>query len=168
MGSGYTVEAEHGQPRYAQVTGAQPGWRFDFAILEGGDPTGRKRAEAREFSGDDINGALAEADQMLRLGFIRPAVMAAWAATAAAMRARLRAAGEDAGGTAPRVMINELYSSGILSADEFNQLEIMYQLRNEIVHGFSSPTPDARNVEFLSDLTQRLITESEKAEPQPA
>ena len=158
------VASDSNMPRYAEVTGAQPGWRFDFAILEGEDPTGRRGVEAREFSEDDINKAIAEAEQMVRLGFVRPAIITAWAGLEAAMRARLRASGEDTAGTTPRVLINELYSSGMLSASEFHQLESTYRLRNEIVHGFSSPTPDPKLVQILGEITRRLVVESQQIE----
>jgi len=159
--------ADSNMPRYAEITGAQPGWRYDFAVLEGDDPTGPRRAEAREFSEEDIDRAMEEAEQMVRAGLIRPAMITAWAGLEAAMRTRLRAPGESTEGSTPRVMLNELYSSGILSVSEFHQLGLAFQLRNEIIHGFSSPAPDPHLVESLSEITRRLVAESERAE-QPA
>ena len=84
------------------------------------------------------------------------------------MRRRLRASGETAGwGTSPRPMLNELYSSGILSAGEFRRLELVYRLRNEIAHGFASPTLDAGVVQFLVETARRLLTESQPAKKTP-
>jgi hypothetical protein len=152
-----------GLGRYAEITGAQPGWRFDLVILEGESGFGRELRGSREFSNEDIDAALAEAEQIVRMGFIRAAVVAAWGALEAAMRIRLRASGERASrGTMPRVMMNELYSSGVLSSDEFRRLERMFQLRTEIAHGFSSPTPDAEDVRFLADVSRRLMAESQQ------
>ncbi len=100
---------------------------------------------------------------MGRLGFVRAAVITAWAGLEAAMRMRLRAAGQKAGwGTMPRGMLNELYSSGALTPDDFRELEKALQLRNEIVHGFSSQAVDAGAVQSLSDIARRLLAESEK------
>jgi REase_AHJR-like len=158
------MAADADMPRYAETIGAQPGWRFDFAILEGESPMGRAGRGVRDFSGEDINKVLADAEQMVRMGFVTPAVITAWSGLEAAMRMRLRAAGEDAGwGTMPREMLNELYSSGVFSADEFPQLERVYQLRNQIVHGFSSPTADAETVQLLSEIARRLVEESQLA-----
>ena len=69
--------------------------------------------------------------------------------------------------TMPRSMMNELYSSGVLSRDEFLQLERLYQVRNQIVHGFASPASDVGAVQFLTSLAQRLLDESRPVK-QPA
>jgi hypothetical protein len=80
------------------------------------------------------------------------------------MRRRLRASGETAGwGTSPRPMLNELYSSGIPSAGEFRRLELVYRLRNEIAHGFTSRALDTGVVQFLVETARRLLTESQPA-----
>ena len=154
--------------QYAETTGSQHGWRFDFVILEAEDPLDRELNGATEFASDDIERSLVDAEEMVRAGFVRPALITAWAGFEAAMRMRLRAAGERGGwGRMPRGMLNELYSIGILTADEFHQLEKLSLLRNQIVHGFSSPNSDAGGVEFLSTVARRLVEESKYAK-QPA
>src|SRR5207248_2735950 len=125
--------------RYAEITGAQPGWRFDFAILESEKPNTREVRGAKELSEDDINRSIEQARELSRIGFTRFAVVAAWATLEAAMRMRLRAFGQEAGwGSMPRQMTRELYSAGALSPDEFRRIEVASQLRNQIVHGFAS------------------------------
>src|SRR6476660_1437036 len=47
------VAADGNMQRYAEITGTQPGWRFDFAILEAENPKAREVRGAQEFSGDD-------------------------------------------------------------------------------------------------------------------
>ena len=154
--------------RYAEVTGSQTGWRFDLAILEGDNPMGQQDKNAIEFSGDDINKAIAEAGLMLDRDFAHGAVITAWAALEAAMRTRLRADGQKTGwGSDPRVMLNELYSSGLIVPEEFHRLEDLSKLRNQIVHGFSPASPSSlpEAVHFLSDLAQRLLNESQLTIP---
>jgi hypothetical protein len=60
-------------------------------------------------------------------------------------------------------MLNELYSAGNLSAAEFPRLEHVYRLRNEIAHGFASPTLDPGVVQFLVETARRLLDESRPA-----
>lgn len=149
-------------PRYAELTAEQPAWRFDLVILEGEGPIGRQPPEARDLSPREIETALAEAGELVRGGYLRPAVISAWAALEAAMRMRLRAGGARTGwGSMPRVMLNELYSSGVLTARELREIERFSRWRNEIVHGFTSPTPDATSVQLLSDIARRLTEESQ-------
>lgn len=149
--------------QYADDASKQAGWRLDLVVLEGVSPLGRDARGAHDFSGEDIGKALTDAEQMTRMGFVRPAVVTAWAGLEAAMRMRLRAAGQKAGwGTMPRGMLNELYSSGVLTPDDFRELEKALQLRNEIVYGFSSQAVDTAVVQSLSDIARRLLAESEK------
>jgi hypothetical protein len=158
------VSADANMSRLAEITNAQPGWRFDFVILEAENPTQREIRGAKELSDEDINQALIDAEQLVHAGFLRPAMLSAWAALEATMRRRLRAAGEAAGwGTLPRPMLSELYSAGTISASEFPQLERMYQMRNQIVHGFASSTIDAGDVKLLTDTARRLLEESRLA-----
>jgi uncharacterized protein YutE (UPF0331/DUF86 family) len=160
------VAADSNMQRYAEITGSQPGWRFDLAILEAENPKARDFRGAREFTDEDIRHTLVEAGEINRMGFSRFAVVAAWAALEAAMRLRLRASGQEAGwGSVPRQMLKELYSAGLLSPDEFHRIEQAFQLRNQVAHGFTFPSsepgnPDATVVEFLSDIARRLVSES--------
>jgi hypothetical protein len=154
------VALDTNMPRYAEATAAQPGWRFDFVVLEGAAPTTTANG-AHEFSAEDIGKALRDAAEMNRMGYVRAAVISAWAGLEAAMRMRLRAAGEKAAwGTTPREMLNELYSSGILSVSEFHELGRIADFRNQTVHGFRSDDFDADWVSFLNQLAQRLTDES--------
>lgn len=151
-------------PRYAEVTGSQPGWRYDFALLEAEDPALRAFPNAKELSDADIDKGLVEAEQLIQTGYVRPAVITAWAGLEAAMRKRLRSLGEQAKpGKAPSEMVAELHSGGPLSVEENSRLERIYLLRNEIVHGFAAPNVEAGDVRFLVDTGRRLLEESQPA-----
>jgi hypothetical protein len=155
------MEADKNMPRYAEVTSAQPGWRYDFAILEPEQPGAREVRGAQELLDEEVDNALGDAEQLVRSGFIRPALLTAWAALEAAMRRRLRASGEVAGwGTSPRQMLNELYSAGDLSVTDFPRLEQVLRSRNEIVHGFASPNVDAGSIQFLIETARCLLQQS--------
>ena len=150
--------------RYAEVTGSQPGWRYDFALLEAEDPALREFPNAKELSDTDIDKRLVEAEQLIQTGYVRPAVITAWAGVEAAMRRRLRSLGETAGpGKAPSEMVGELHSSGPFSREEYNRLESIYLVRNEIVHGFDAPNVAADDVRFLVETGRRLLEESQPA-----
>jgi HEPN domain-containing protein len=167
------VAADSNMQRYAEITGTQPGWRFDFVILEAENPKAREARGAREFSSEDITHSLDQAENLSRMGFTRFAVIAAWAALEAAMRMRLRASGQEAGwGSMPRQMLRELYSAGAFTPDEFHRVELASQLRNQIVHGFSSQvaeneSSEVATVQILKDVTRRLVSESQPVK-QPA
>jgi hypothetical protein len=150
--------------RYAELTAAEPGWRFDLAVLEGENPAERDFRDAHELSEAEIERWLGEADQLSQSGFAGSAVITAWAALEAAMRVRMRAAGAPAGrGARPREMMNELYSSGALTGPELRRLESLTRTRNQLVHGFTPHAPDQGAIMFLSELARRLLRESQPA-----
>jgi uncharacterized protein YutE (UPF0331/DUF86 family) len=161
------VAADNDMQRYAEVTAAQPGWRFDFAILEAENPKAREVRGARELTQDEIAQAVEQADKLNRIGFPRFGVVAAWAALEAAMRMRLRASGRPAGwASASRQMVKELYSAGHLTPDEFRQIETASQLRNQIVHGFAPQADEPEDsagamVRLLIEVAGRLADESQ-------
>jgi hypothetical protein len=163
-GSPFELEADPQVPRYAEVTNRQPGWRFDLFVLGPDSQPAAGNREAKEPQEEEIRSDLDAVQQLLQAGFLEQALVAAWAALEAAMRRRLRAEGEEVGwGTSPRTMLNELYSSGVLSTRVLRELEGLFQLRSAIVHGFSAPVVEASSVLFLVDTARRLLTESQLA-----
>ncbi len=150
-------------PEYAEITGKQKGWRYDLFIMGGdGPPPTTEKRKVPELSEDDIVKALDEVDRMHQAGYVAPSLGAAWAALEAAMRRRLRAEGQNAGwGALPRTMLNELYSAGVFSNTTFRNLEGLFQLRSEVVHGFAASVIEPSAVRFLVDTARRLLTESQ-------
>jgi REase_AHJR-like len=158
------LEADREVPRYADVTGKQTGWRFDVLVLESESQPSPDKREAKEPSEEDIRQAVGDVERMLQADFVRQALIAAWAVLEAAMRRRLRAEGEEAGwGSSPRTMLNELYSGGVLQGSDFRDLEGLFQARNAIVHGFTTPVIENSAVQFLVETARRLLDESRAA-----
>jgi hypothetical protein len=158
------LEADPNVPRYAEVTHQQPGWQFDVFVLGPDSQPASEKRDAQEPQEEEVRRYLDAVEAMLRAGFVQQSLVAAWAVLEAAMRRRLRADGEEAGwGTSPRTMLNELYSSGVLSTRVLRDLEGLFQLRSAIVHGFSAPVVEPSAVQFLVDTARRLLTESKPA-----
>jgi uncharacterized protein YutE (UPF0331/DUF86 family) len=157
--------ADANLPRYAEITSSEKGWRFDLAIVEARKPSAREIADAVDFSEEDIQKSFNESLTLSSQGFLRPALITAWASFESAMRLRLRAAGEKAGwGSSPQSLLNEIYSNGFIDLDEFRELETLARVRNQIVHGFiSSLDSEGEAVQFLCETGRRLIEESQGA-----
>jgi hypothetical protein len=71
------LEADPNIPRYAEITGKQPGWRFDVFVLGpvGGLP--KEDRQASEPSEDDTRRTLDEVGRMLQAGFLAASFAAA-------------------------------------------------------------------------------------------
>lgn len=164
----FELESDPNVLRYSEIIDKQPGWRFDILVLghEGGLP--KQNRQASEPSEDDIRRTLDEVERLLQAGFLSSSFAAAWGALEAAMRRRVRAGGEEAGwGTTPRTLLNDLYSSGAISTTLLRDLEGLFQVRNAIAHGFSTPAVDPTAVRLLVDTARRLLAESQPVN-QPA
>lgn len=146
--------------RYAEITSGQPGWRFDFVLLEGSGMN-QEIQGAQEPTDDQLKERIVEVERLLDEGELTFAYMSAWATAEAGMRRLLRISGQSAGwGTAPRQMLNELVSNGLISMDEFEKLQEAFRLRNVLVHGFMAGKIDHSDVTFLLDLANRFIAHS--------
>ncbi len=153
-------------PQQAEITNAQPGWRYDLVVLEQDNPVRRIARMAGEPTVEQIGQMLDEADRVLKVVTPRAAFALAWAGLEAAMRRTAQRSGLGGRiGTQPPILIRELYSSGRISPEEFRRLEAIRHLRTEIVHGLAPPAIDAGTVQSMIDLARRLLAESESMQP---
>jgi hypothetical protein len=162
-GNAIEFETDPELPRYADVIEKQPGWRYDVYAIE---PPPRMPVirDVKDASEEEIAKALDGAEQLDANGFRSQAVLAAWAATESAMRHRLRSLGTKAGyGTAPKTMLNELISLGIISHTDLRELDGLLMLRNIIGQGFSIPEIRSDAVTFLASTARRLMDEVREA-----
>jgi hypothetical protein len=150
---------------YAEAIEKQPGWRYDVFVLAQPPPMTRP-GDADDASDVEIHKLIGDSDRLYQAGFAPQAVLTGWAALESAMRHRLRALGAKAQwGLSPREMLNDLYSSGILSHGEFRDIEGVFRLRNIIAHGFSVPEFGDGAVTLLCDTARRLLEESKPLQP---
>jgi hypothetical protein len=157
------LEADPNVPAQAEITNAQPGWRYDLVILNEDDPLRRLTRDAREPSDDEIKGYLGQAEKLLDAGDLRAACMLAWSALEAAMR-RIAS---DVELYMPRKTSSELlrtlYGNGILSREDFDMLNRGYRLRTEIVHGLVPPSIDSALIAAAIRATRSLLAGDQKA-----
>ncbi len=149
---------------YASAIEKHPDWRYDIFAL-GPPPPPTEPRDASDASDAEIDKLIDDSQRLVEAGFVPQAVLTAWGALEAAMRHRLRAAGgSELWEASTREMLDEMYSSGILSRAEFRDLERFSRLRNTIAHGFWVPQIDGRAVAILTDSARRLLEESKSVE----
>jgi hypothetical protein len=147
---------------YAEAVAAQPGWRFDLAILGPEPPrTDPSVGDAHDLPADQIDGAASAAERAAELGFAREVLVAAWGVMEAAARLRLRGRGEPVRWNTPwPELAGDLLTEDAISYDEFDRLNGLRQTRNRIAHGFADTNVNAGTVHFLADLARRLRAEA--------
>ena len=72
--------------QFAEITNAQPGWRFDLVVLEPETSAMKSVRGAAEPTVDQIGQLLEQAEQLMQAGVYNAACMVAWAGFEAAMR----------------------------------------------------------------------------------
>ena len=158
------LEADPNLQNYADVTSKQAGWRLDLLVLGPDTPRVQVAPDATDLVEPEIRQILDEVGRMVQAGFVTAAVPTAWAALEAAMRKKLQVSGQQTGwGTNPRTMLNELFSAGVFNNRVFRDLEGVFQLRNRVVHGFSTPVVEPATVKFLVDTARQLLDTAEPA-----
>jgi hypothetical protein len=162
------LERDTRVPKYAEVTGSQPGWRFDVIVLGPQIEPERDEIEATELTDEDMGLILDETQRLLDSHLTRYAFIAAWGVLETAMRRRIQTEEETEGDDerswwSPRTLLNEVFSAGGLSRSDYSRLEKLIQVRNAIVHGFSTPEIEPETIQFLIDIARRLLVESKEA-----
>ena len=153
--------------RYAEVTGVQPGWRLDLAIL-GTEPPRPDPAvgNAHDLSADQIEVSATKAEDAATNGFTQEGLVVAWGTLEAAARLHMRAQGEPVKWSKPwRELASALYANDVISPNEFDRLLDVYQTRNRVAHGLAEATVDSDDVHFVARLARRISRNSELRVP---
>ena len=88
-----------------------------------------------------------------------PAVIMAWSALEAAMRETAFRENIEIDNVTARFILESLYSSGIVSRQDFDKISEYLTLRGEVVHGFEPANLPADAPKFLLDFARRLQSE---------
>ncbi|MDB5306811.1 MAG: hypothetical protein JWO38_1013 [Gemmataceae bacterium] len=157
------LQADPAAGRLAEVTNAQPGWRYDVIVLEQDSPLQRIARMVGEPTPDQIEQILVEAEHVMRISSTRAGLVLAWAGLEAAMRRYAHRVGINGEvGTQPLTMIRELYAKGHFSREDYARLEVSRRLRAAVAHGLPPSSIDPGEVHTVIDMARRLLAESEK------
>ena len=121
----------------AQLIESKPGWSFELILV--GMP---EKLDSPETAYPiDTEGALLRlwnAEKALEGGSPEAAFMLAWSALEAAIRDEVaRQGGHNPGITTSGFLLNQSFSLGVLSREEYDNLTKIQKYRNAIVHGFA-------------------------------
>lgn len=153
-------------PRVAEVARlleSKPGWSFELLLVS--EP---ERVDSPEgissFDGESIVKRLQEAEQSLLVGLPEAAFLLAWSALEATMRSLVEAQGVPVTHiTSPRFLLDQATFHGLISRDEYDELNRKLKYRNVIVHGFDTDGFDDELVVDLIDIARRIATTEESS-----
>jgi uncharacterized protein YutE (UPF0331/DUF86 family) len=132
-----------------------PGWRLDVVVApangDGDVPLYGTELDARR-----IQELVDEAEAGLNAGALRSAFLVAWAATEASMRDVARRTGLLTEREAPGFVLKTLYSNGVISREEYEEVQRHYRVRSAIVHGLEPAALAEADVRSLLEFAERL------------
>lgn len=144
----------------ARITGEQPGWRYDFAILNGTDPRLEALSGGATPTHEQIEQMLAEGERAALAGADRAGFLLAWAGLEAAMRDLAGRAGLGGRvGVSAGELIGQLTSWGYLSREDERRLDGLRDAQVQLVHGL---IPAAKTeVRDVVRLGRQLLAQTE-------
>lgn len=147
----------------AKVVEAHPGWRLDLVV--GNDREGRVvDADAEALNRREVQDRLAAVRQLLASGQEDAAGLLVWSAAEAALRLLAEREAIELGRDAPSFILDQLYSLGVLSREEYDLFREGVRLRNLIVHGYRAPGPKGDVIGKMLNTVEGLL-KGEAAHP---
>lgn len=146
----------------AQIVQGHAGWRF---ILVTVDDLNAPASLQELVSWDQLVAKLGTIQSLIDSGNTEPAILYLWSIFEAAMRRLAIVVAMPIERLPATKLMNQLYTVGYISVDDFSTAKKFLTLRNGITHGFGTP-PDAPLLESFLNVVAGLIQEwmNERAE----
>ncbi|SRR6266498_103313 len=140
----------------AQALQDQPSWRFELVVTNPKDRSSLQLKDATSLNYLDIRYRLHEARQLSDQEHGEAALLLAWSATEALLRAI--AAEEDISVVQnnPSQLTKSLFTYGVLDKEQFEILQLGLQARNTVVHGYKEHRSLASTLEQVLHVADQL------------
>lgn len=138
----------------ARTIDSQDGWRLEVVLLE--PRNGVSHSGEEIISRDAVRAVLEESRKLMELSLLHSALLRAWGALEATLRAQLEYQSRASRLSSPAVLLKEAVMEGLLSREAYHQLMDISALRNRVAHGYESPEVDASVVGHLITITEEL------------
>jgi REase_AHJR-like len=135
---------------------AEPGWRFDLVILEPTTEFDEALYDATEPTPDQVLSMLATAEELIEKGYLPSACITAWAGLEAAMR-KVQPVSDANDRITTRELLQSLYSDGILTREQFDELRKSSKLRNQVAHGLVPTNLDKASIQVVTGIARDLL-----------
>lgn len=149
--------------RFAEQVEKTPGWSLDFVSVPR-NGTLDVPATAAELNARQIELVIKEAEDGLSAGLRRSAFLMAWTAVEASMRELARRSDLLTERESPTLVLETLYTYGLVSREDYEQIRDHYALRSALIHGVETKpiaAADVRNlIEFVGRLKEAEVEEA--------
>ncbi len=150
-----TLQGAEYLPRLAEVLRLQPKWRLELFVT---NPKARPVAGLDDrLDRADLRSRVGEAKELLADGSHTAAMLLAWSAAEGALRLLAERANIRLEKNDPSFVVRKLTMHGILDDADYGILRSAVDVRNGLVHGYSSANLDPGLVEQLVTVADRLL-----------
>jgi len=146
----------------ADVINKRENWRFELIV------TNSKQEIQSESDRTNIDLEISEIEKNLKeiktiveQGLYSAAFIMCWANLESLSRQLLLEDKKKLSNKMPLVLIKTLFSFGYLTRADYEGLEKLFQIRNQIVHGYKSTELDKKTMDRLISITEKLLKEKE-------
>jgi uncharacterized protein YutE (UPF0331/DUF86 family) len=137
-------------PQLASLVNAQPKWRFELVVTSTDNPN-------QVVEADVVWERLSATHRLTGQHQFEAAFLLLWSATEAVLRIIAARERVNVERLSPAEMVKQLASLGVLGRDDQRILQRGADVRNRLVHGYTSATVDSALVEKIGDVTERLL-----------
>jgi REase_AHJR-like protein len=151
------LSKDHALAYLAAKVNAQPGWRFDLVVTNHETWPDEIPGDSTERSASEIRSLARTAEKLIVSGELEAASLIAWSAAEAAMREAARRRTIPLETNDPQFVLKTLYSEGVLSRSDYDQLQEAWRIRNAVAHGLELSERRPQVPRFLVDVVERLL-----------
>jgi len=141
----------------ARALEEQESWRFELVVTNPKDRTTVQFKNATSLDDRDITYRLREARQLSDQEHGEAALLLAWSATEALLRAIAEEEAIASTQTNPSQLVKSLFTYGVLDTEQYQTLQRGLQTRNMVVHGYKEQQSFVRIVEQILQLANQLL-----------
>ena len=140
----------------ARLIDDKPGWNFDLLLVAEPEKLDSPN-DVEPFTPRDIAKRIEEAEQACNAGLPAAAFIMAWSALEAATRLLSEIQGASSESiTTTSFTLEQAFALGVLSSEDYEQLNGIRKLRNAVIHGFNAKEVDEGLVRDLIGTAKRL------------
>lgn len=140
----------------AETVSQHEGWRFLLVTGEDIPSTEQHNGGNELLSWEQMRVRQAKAERLLSQGETEAAFLSLWGILEAALRRRATEVSIPIERFPTLSLINQLYSQGELSIEQFDRVRALHAIRNSFVHGYQTPNL-SRPVVQLQEIVKALI-----------
>lgn len=143
--------------RLASLVDAQPDWRLDLVVLENEDLRDTILSAAEEPSSELQHEQLAMAEFFLRIDRLPIALLVAWTALEAGLRAAAKAHSLPLSSLTADFLLETLCSHGVLASEAYDELTVAADLHAAVVHGLNYSAVKSETVQLVLRIAKELL-----------